>query len=90
MQNKDTSDFTLELDDQIQSLSDIINHSGTDIKSKNLIESMMTKDMQEHEGKDEATLCLAQQLQKDCDDKVKQEEPESFKYDEDKFPPLTK
>ena len=90
MQNKDTNDFTLELDDQIQSLSDIINHSGTDIESKNLIESMVAKDRQEHEGEDEATLCLVQQLQKDCDDKVKQEELEPFKYDEDKYPPLTK
>ena len=90
MQNKDTKDFTLELDDQFQSLSDIINHPGTDTESKNLIESIVAKDKQEHEGTDEATLCLVQQLQKDCDNEVKQEEPEPFKYDEDKFLPLTK
>ena len=47
MENNDTNEFTLEID-QIQSLSDIKNHSGTDIKSRNLIESMITKDMQEH------------------------------------------
>ena len=89
MENNDTNEFTLEID-QIQSLSDIKNHSGTDIESKNLIESIMTKDMKEHQGKDEATLCLAQQLQKDYDNEVKQENPESFKYDENEFPPLTK
>ena len=33
-QNKETKDFTLELDDQIQSLSDIINHPGTDTERK--------------------------------------------------------
>ena len=82
--------FTLELDDQIQSLSDIINHLGTDTESKILIESMVTKDRQDHEGKDEATICLVKQLQKDCGDKVKKEEPEPFKYDENEFPPLTK
>ena len=51
---------------------------------------MVAKDKQEHEGKDEATLCLVQQLQKDFDDKLKKEEPEPFRYDEDEFPPLTK
>ena len=51
---------------------------------------MVTKDRQEHEGKDEVTICLVKQLQKDCDDKVKKEEPEPFKYDENEFPPLTK
>ena len=51
---------------------------------------MVAKDKQEHEGKDEVTLCLVQQLQKDCDDEIKKEEPKPLKYDEDKFPPLTK
>ena len=50
---------------------------------------MVAKDRQEHEGKDEATICLGKQLQKDCDDEVKKEEPEPFKYDENKFPPLS-
>ena len=90
MQNKDTNDFTLELDDQIQSLSDIINNPRTDTESKILIESMVTKDRQEHEGKDEVTIYLVKQLQKDCDDKVKKEGPEPFKYDENEFPPLIK
>ena len=90
MQNKDANDFTLELDDQIQSLSDIINHPGTHMESKILIESMVTKDRQKHWGKDKATICLVKQLQKDCDDEVKKEKPEPFKYDENKFPPLTK
>ena len=57
---------------------------------KNLIKSIVAKDKEEQEGTDEATLCLVQQLQKDCENEVKQEEPEPFKYDEDDFPPLTK
>ena len=93
MQNKDINNVTLELDEsdhQIQSLSDIINHPETDTESKNLIESMVKKDKTEHEEKDEATIYLVKQLQKDCDDEVKKEEPEPFKYDENEFPPLTK
>ena len=42
-QTNETKDFTLELDDQFQSLSDIINHPGTYTESKNLIESMVAK-----------------------------------------------
>ena len=91
MQNKDTNDVTLELDEsdhQIQTISDIINHPETDAESKKLIESMVNKDKQEHEGKDEATIYLVKQLQKDCENEVKKEEPEPFKYDENEFPPL--
>ena len=84
------NEFHLELNDKCQSLSDIMNHHGTDIESKNLIESIVAKDKEEHEGTDEATLCLVQQLQKDCENEVKREEPEPFKYDDDEFPPLTK
>ena len=67
-----------------------MNHHGTDIESKNLIEAIVTKDKEEHEGKDEATLCLVQQLQADIEKEVKREELEPFKYDDDEFPPLTK
>ena len=67
-----------------------MNHHGTDIESKNLIETIVAKDKEEHEGTDEATLCLVQQLQNDFENEVKREEPESFKYDDDEFPPLTK
>ena len=92
-QNKDMNDVTYELDEsdhQIQTISDIINHPETDAESKKLIESMISKDKQEHEGKDEATIYLVKQLQKDCENEVKKEEPEPFKYDENEFPPLTK
>ena len=68
------NDVTLELDEsdhQIQTISDIINHPETDAESKKLIESMVSKDKQEHEGKDEATIYLVKQLQKDCDNEVK-------------------
>ena len=84
------NEFHLELNDECHSLSDIMNHHGTDIESKNLIEAIVTKDKEEHEGKDEATLCLVQQLQADIEKKVKREEQEPFKYDDDEFPPLTK
>ena len=84
------NEFQTELNDECQSLSDIINHHGTDLESKNLIRSIVAKDKEEHEGKDEATLCLAQQLQKECENELRQTEPEPFKYDEDDFPPLTK
>ena len=84
------NEFHLELNDECHSLSDIMNHHGTDIESKNLIKEIITKDKEEHEGKDEATLCLVQQLQNDCENEVKREEPEPFKYDDDEFPPLTK
>ena len=60
-QNKDMNDFTLELDEsdhQIQTISDIINHPETDTESKELIESMINKDIQELEGRDEATIYL--------------------------------
>ena len=86
----ETKDFTLEIDDECQILSDIIDHLGTDDESKNLIESIVARDKQEHDGTDAATLCLVQQLQKDCDNEMKQEQPEPFQYDEDEFPPLGK
>ena len=94
--NTETKDSTsgldnelhLELNDECQSLSDIINHHDSDIESKNLIESIIAKDKEEHEGTDEATICLVQQLQKDCENEVKQEEPKPFKYNDDEFPPL--
>ena len=85
------NDVTLELDEsdnQIQKISDIINHPETDTESKKLIESMISKDKEEHEGRDEATIYLVKELQKNCDNKVKKEEPEPFKYDENKFPPF--
>ena len=53
------NEFQTELNDECQSLSDIINHHSTDLESKNLIRSIVAKDKEEHEGKDEATLCLA-------------------------------
>ena len=92
-QNRDVNDVTLELDEsdhQIQTITDIINHTGTDAESKKLIELMINIDKQEHEGKDEATIYLVKQLQKDYENEVKKEEQEPFKYDENKFPPLTK
>ena len=91
-QNKDMNDVTLELDEsdhQIQTISDIINHPETDAESKKLIESMVSKDKQEHEGKDEATIYLVKQLQKDCENKIKKEKPEPLKYDENEMPPLS-
>ena len=90
--NKDMNDATLELDEsehQIQTIADIINHTETDPKSKRLIESMIDKDKKEHAGKDEATIYLVKQLQKDCENEIKKEEPEPFKYDENNFPPLS-
>ena len=51
---------------------------------------MIDKDKKEHAGKDEATIYLVKQLQKDCENEVKREEPEPFKYDENDFPPLNK
>ena len=86
------NDFTLELDKsdlQIQTITDIINHTETNAESKKLIESMVNKDKQEHEGKDEGTIYLVKQLQKDCENEIKKEEPEPFKYDENEFPPLS-
>ena len=91
--NKDMNDVILELDEsdhQIQTITDIINHTETDAESKKLIKSMIDKDKQEHAGKDKATIYLVKQLQKDCENEIKKEEPEPFKYDENKFPPLTK
>ena len=82
------NELHLELNDECQSLSDIINNHDSDIESKNLIESIMARDKEEHAGTDEATICLVQQLQKDCEDEVKQQEPEPFKFHDDEFPPL--
>ena len=94
--NTETKDSTagldnelhLELNDECQSLSDIINNHDSDIESKNLIESIMARDKEEHAGTDKATIFLVQQLQKDCENEVKQEEPEPFKFNDDEFPPL--
>ena len=89
--NKDINDVTLELhesDHHIKTITDIINHTETDAESKKLLESMIDKDKQKHAGKDEATIYLVKQLQKNCENKVKREEPEPFKYDENEFPPL--
>ena len=81
-------ELLLESNEECQFLSDIINNHDSDIESKKLIESIMTKEQEEHAGTDEATICLVQQLQKDCENEVKQEEPEPFKFNDDKFPPL--
>ena len=82
------NELHLELNEECQSLSDIINNHDSDIESKKLIESIMTKEQEEHAGTDEATICLVQQLQKDSENEVKQEEPEPFKFHDDEFPPL--
>ena len=82
------NELHLELNEECQSLSDIINNHDSDIESKKLIESIMTKEQAEHAGTDEATICLVQQLQKDCENEIKQEEPEPFKFNDDEFPPL--
>ena len=42
-----------------------INHTATDAESKRSIESMIDKDKQEHTGKNEATIHLVKQSQKD-------------------------
>ena len=62
------NDVTLELDKsdhQIQTITDINNHTETDAGSKRSIESTIDKDKQEHAGKDEATIHLVKQSQKD-------------------------
>ena len=49
---------------------------------------MIDKDKKEHEGRDEATIYLVKQLQADCNNEIKAEEKEPYKYDEKDFPPL--
>ena len=42
---------------------------------------MIEKDEKEHAGKDEATVYLVKQLQADCENEIKMEEPEPYKYE---------
>ena len=59
-------ELILESNEECQFLSDIINNHDSDEESKRLIESIITRDQEEHSGTDEATICLVkQQQQKD-------------------------
>ena len=49
---------------------------------------MIKKDEKEHAGRDEATVYLVKQLQADCENEIKSEEQEPYKYDEKDFPAL--
>ena len=89
------NEMTSELDDnqsdnEIYTIEDIIDNteSESDQESIKLIASMIEKDEKEHAGKDEATVNLVQQLQADCENEIKSEEQEPYKYDEKDFPAL--
>ena len=92
---KQINEITSELEanqsyNQIHTIEDIINNTETetDYESKKLIESMIEKDEKEHAGRDEATVYLVKQLQADCENEMKSEEQEPYKYDEKDFPAL--
>ena len=87
--NKITSELEdNQSDNQIHTIEDIINNTETDPESKKLIQSMIEKDEKEHAGRDEATVYLVKQLQTDCENEIKTEEQEPYKYDEKDFPAL--
>ena len=90
---KQIDEITSELeanqsDNQIHTIEDIIHNTETetDHESIKLIESMIEKDEKEHVGIDEATVYLVKQLQADCENEIKTEEKEPYKYDEKDFP----
>ena len=49
---------------------------------------MIEKDEKAHAGRDEATVYLVKQLQADCENEIKTEEQEPYKYEEKDFPAL--